>query len=116
MFEQFNTALDAFSNPAHPIHSSFNDAAAKKWLAESEGVEGVIRRRSASGSFIQCVHAHMRNVLSPFWRRFVTDSTIEESGLDIDDVKKKVLTMAWLKNRIDTSLTKEKRKEKDPVG
>ena len=118
MFEQFTKALDAFSDAAHPIHSSFNDATAQKWLAESEGVEGVIRRRSASGCFIQYQKnlTYMRNVLSPFWRRFVTDSTIEESGLEIDDVKKKVLTMAWLKNRIDTSLTKEKRKEKDPVG
>jgi len=115
MGKQFTAALDAISIPSHPLHSHFNDPVAKVWLADLQGPDGVTNRRSPAGCYNQYQKnlTYMRNTLDVFWSREVTDTTIQQSGFNIDDVKKKVLVMAWLKNRIDT--LKKKARAGDPA-
>ena len=104
MMEQYNAAVAAMANPEHNLHKYFTDPEAQANLADRQGPEGGVRDLSPKTLWQRYTATdlpYIRNTLNCFWLRFVdADGKIIDSGVDLDDILRRILVMAWLKRRI----------------
>ena len=104
MMEQYNAAVAAMANPEHNLHKYFTDPEAHIYLNDRKGVEGAVRDLSPKTlwqRYTKLDLPYIRNTLNCFWLRFVdADGKIIDSGVDLDVILRRILVMAWLKNRI----------------
>lgn len=106
MMEQYKAAVAAMVDPKHPLQKYFTDTEAHAYLANRQGPEGAVRDlspRTLWQRYTKVDLPYIRNTLNCFWLRFVdADGKIIDSGVDLDVILRRILVMAWLKNRIAT--------------
>lgn len=111
LMERYKEAFSALDDSKHHLHKYFNDADSQAYLAQRQDKDGAVRHLSPKSLWNRYNNTdlpYIRNTLNTFWNRFVTKAmTPGDSGVDFDDIMRRVLAMAWLKNHI-TALQKAK--------
>ena len=111
LMERYKEAFSALDDASHHLHKYFTDADSQAYLAQRQDKDGAVRHLSPKTLWNRYNNTdlpYIRNTLNTFWFRFVTKAmTPGDSGVDFDDITRRVLAMAWLKNHI-TNLQKAK--------
>ena len=109
--ERYKEAVAPMEDPEHHLRKYFNDADLQAYLAQRQDKDGGVRHLSPKSLWNRYTNKdlpYVRNTSNTFWFRFVKKEILpSDSGVDFDDITRRVLAMAWLKSHI-TDLEKAK--------